>query len=296
MSEYEYPKLKVLAITNHKGGVAKTTLAKLITEYFVRKGLRVLGVDIDPQTNYSMRFVNMDSETRSPPIHPNFNPDDPDWEDLPTPPPGYWSIAQFFRLGYVEPYDTDFENLKFIPSHKSELTKFLEEVKSNEIEDLVIGHMRNMFSLDYYQDEFDIVVIDTPPQTSALIASAYRAATHILIPTMLDEDSITGMVDMAQLWKKENEFRTDGKLQLVGILPTIYDNQAASERRSMERLESSGGLSEKIIKPVMRRLRAYSNTSATYSNPSSLFDMHDSTAAKKEALQFSEEIYRRIFE
>ncbi len=296
LSESEYSSLKVLTIGNHKGGVAKTTLSKLLAEFGVRSGKRVLGIDIDPQCNFSARFVAMESEGGAPPPHPEFNPDDPLWNDLAYVPPGYWSIAEFFKLGYVEPYPTDYPNLSFIPAHKRDLTLFLEQVEKSDIEDAVIGHIRQMLALDYYQEEFDLVIIDTPPQTSALTASAARAATHLLIPTEMQEDSVAGMADMAQLWQAENQTRVGEKLHLVGILPTKYDQASAAQRRTLESLQQNQVLGSKLLQPPMRYLQTYANASSTYANPRSLFEMHENTAAKIEAEEFCELIYRRIFE
>lgn len=297
MSEtIDYTRLKVLTIGNHKGGVAKTTLSKLMAEYCVKKGKRVLGIDIDPQCNFSARFVDMENNGSTPPQHPAFDSKDPAWNDMAYSPPGYWSIAEFFRLGYVEPYDTDYENLKFIPAHKHELTRFLEQVEKNDVEDAVIDHMRDMLALDYYQEEFDLVIIDTPPQTSALTASAARAATHLLIPSEMQEDSVAGMADMAQLWQNENRNRVGGRLELVGILPTKYDNNSASQRRTLESILDNAVLGKEVISPSMRYLQTYANSSSTYSNPRSLFDMHESTAARIEAEAFCEVIYKRMFE
>lgn len=291
----DYSHLKVLTISNHKGGVAKTTLSKLLTEYSVRTGKRVLGIDIDPQCNFSARFVQMESDGGAPPQHPNFDPTDPAWDDLAYAPPGYWSIAEFFRLGYVEPYPTDNPNLHFIPSHKKELTTFLEQVERNSIQEAVVEHMRAMLSMEYYQEEFDLVIIDTPPQTSALTASAARAATHLLIPTEMQEDSVAGMADMAQLWQAENQTRQHEKLHLVGILATKYDPQSAAQRRTLEQLTLNPVLGSKLIQPPMRYLQTYANSSATYANPRSLFEMHEGTSARIEAEEFCQVIYERIF-
>lgn len=291
----DYSHLKVLTISNHKGGVAKTTLSKMLTEYSVRYGKRVLGIDIDPQCNFSARFVQMESDGGAPPQHPSFDPTDPAWDDLAYAPPGYWSIAEFFRLGYVEPYPTDNPNLHFIPSHKKELTTFLEQVERNSIQEAVIEHMRAMLSMEYYQEEFDLVIIDTPPQTSALTASAARAATHLLIPTEMQEDSVAGMADMAQLWQAENQTRQHEKLQLVGILATKYDPQSAAQRRTLEQLSLNPVLGDRLIQPPMRYLQTYANSSATYANPRSLFEMHESTPARVEAEEFCRVIYERIF-
>jgi chromosome partitioning protein len=287
--------LRVLAIMNHKGGIAKTTLAKLLTEYAVRAGKRVLGIDIDPQCNYSARFVAMEADGGAPPPHPNFDPADPTWDELAYAPPGYWSIAEFFRLGYVEPYPTLAPNLYFIPSHKRELTHFLEQVERSSIDEAVIEHMRSMLALDFYQEEFDLVVIDTPPQTSALTASAGRAATHLLIPTEMQEDSVAGMADMAQLWQAENQTRETEKLHLVGILPTKFDTKSAAQRRTLEQLHQNKVLGDKLIEPPMRYLQTYANSSATYANPRSLFDMHPETPARVEAEAFCQVIFQRIF-
>ncbi|WP_446812225.1 ParA family protein (plasmid) [Methylomonas sp. 2BW1-5-20] len=291
----DYSHLKVLTISNHKGGVAKTTLSKMLTEYSVRHGKRVLGIDIDPQCNFSARFVQMESDGGAPPQHPNFDPTDPAWDDLAYAPPGYWSIAEFFRLGYVEPYPTDNPNLHFIPSHKKELTTFLEQVERNSIQEAVVEHMRAMLSMEYYQEEFDLVIIDTPPQTSALTASAARAATHLLIPTEMQEDSVAGMADMAQLWQAENQTRQHEKLQLVGILATKYDPQSAAQRRTLEQLSLNPVLGDRLIQPPMRYLQTYANSSATFANPRSLFEMHESTPARIEAEEFCRVIYERIF-
>jgi chromosome partitioning protein len=297
MSIDDYKNLKVLTIGNNKGGVGKTTLSKIITEYCLLKGKRVLGIDIDPQCNFSNRFVKMVSGLNGlePPQHPDFEPSDPDWDDLPYVPPGYWSIAELYRLGYGEVYDTDFDNLKFIPSHKRELNEFLEEVQKRNVEDSVISLLRRVLSDDYYQEEFDIVIIDTPPQTSSLTASAARAATHLLIPTELNEDSVAGMADMSQLWQTENQVRTDDKLILAGIIPTKYDTTSAAQRKTLESLELNEILGDKLISPPMRYLQTYANSSSTYANPRSLFDMHKTTVARKEAEQFCESIFRRIF-
>ncbi len=291
----DYANLKVLTIGNHKGGVAKTTLSKMLSEYCIGRGIRVLGIDIDPQCNFSARFVQMEADGGAPPQHPDFDPQDPFWDELPYAPPGYWSIAEFFKLGYVDPYPTDYPNLSFIPAHKTELTAFLEQVEKNEIEEAVIGHIREILSLEFYQDEFDLVIIDTPPQTSALTWSAVRAATHLLIPTELNEDSVAGMADMALMWQSENKARIDSRLKLVGILPTKYDIHSAAQRRTLESLQQNEVLGEKIISPAMRYLQTYANSSATYANPRSLFEMHESTPARVEAEKFCEQIYRRVF-
>lgn len=290
-----YKNLKVITIINNKGGVAKSTLSKILCEYFVRKGKRVLGIDVDPQCNFSMRFVDIDTKTYSPVTHPDFDPNDPLWDELPTPPPGYWSVAQFYRLGYVVPYPTCYENMKFIPSSKLELVDFLEKVEKSSLEEEVINHMREMLSMDYYQDEFDVVIVDNPPQISALTASTARAATHILIPTEMQEDSVNGMADTSLLWQTENEYRQDDELKLIGIIPTKFDKKSANQRRVLEQLKSNEILGKHIIDPPMRYLHTYATSSATFADPGSIFEINEGNVALKETKMFCDHIYKKVF-
>lgn len=289
--------MNVLSIMNHKGGVGKTTLSKLISEWGVRQGLRVLGIDMDPQANFSTRFIEMieeDGRPSVPPIHPDFDPDDPDWDELPAPPPGFWSIAQLFRLGYVEPYPTLYENMMFIPSHRTELTDLLLEVKKADIEDALVRVLKDVLDDEYYAQLFDLVVVDTPPQVSPITAAAARAATHLLIPTMMHEDSLRGMISMAELWRSENLSRTDNEVKLVGLLPTLYDRRAADQRANLEELQHHQMLSGYLLPQPMSHMTTYRSSSSTYAEPKSLFDLSEKNRCRQEATVICEEIFRRI--
>ena len=58
--------MRVLAIVQNKGGVGKTTVARILTEYFGMQGIRVLGIDLDPQCNFSRRFLTMQLDPTDP--------------------------------------------------------------------------------------------------------------------------------------------------------------------------------------------------------------------------------------
>ena len=288
--------MRVLSIMNHKGGVGKTTLSKLISEWGVRQGLRVLGVDMDPQANFSSRFIEMveeDGRPSAPPTHPAFDPNDEDWDALPTPPPGYWSIAQLFRLGYVEPYPTRHEKMMFIPSHRTELTDLLLEVRKADIEDALVRVLVDVLKDDYYTENFDLVVIDTPPQVSPITAAAARAATHLLIPTMMHEDSLRGMISMAELWRSENLSRADNELKLVGVLPTLYDRRASDQRANMEELQQHQVMSPYLLKQPMSHMTTYRSSNTTYAEPKSLFDLSEKNRCRQEAVTICDEILQR---
>lgn len=303
-----YDKLRVLSILNHKGGVAKTTLAKLLSEYIVlMEKRRVLGIDLDPQANFSKRFVAMKETDGSisgqptrlmaPPPHPDFDPDDPDWENLQPPPPGYWSTAELFRYGFVDPYETAYDNMKIIPAHTTALTELMLEVGKASIEKAFVEQLHSLLLDEYYQENFDIVIIDTPPQVSPITSAAARAATDILIPTQLKEDSMDGLRAAVQLWSAENTRRTaDEELKLVGILPTMVEMKFAQQRAYHEEIQGSGKLKKYLLPTPMRRMETYSTSSMSFANPSSLFGLSDKNVARCEAQRFCKEIITGVMQ
>ena len=66
--------MKIIAVVNNKGGVGKTTTSRILAEYFsIVKNERVLALDMDPQANFSNRYLKMEidpyqQEGRIPPI------------------------------------------------------------------------------------------------------------------------------------------------------------------------------------------------------------------------------------
>lgn len=280
--------MKILAIMNHKGGVGKTTVTRLASEHFARSGKRVLGIDTDPQCNYSARFLDMtrDPGTRSlaPPPHPDFKPQNETWASFPSAPPGYWSIAQLYSLGYIEPYPTRLKKLSIIPSHSDDLKTFLGEVETAHIENQVINHLKTILSDHYFALNFDLIIIDTPTQVSALTRSVLHAATHLLIPTQLHPNSIEGMMDMAQAWQLERACRsTDNPLTITGILPTRYNPHAAQQQQLLRSLSQIDG-TRRYLLPAMRHMTTYETASATYESKS-LFDLHPANPCRKNATQ-----------
>ena len=70
--------MQVIAVVQNKGGVGKTTLTRVLAEYFARKGRRALVVDLDAQCNLSRRFLDMEYDSADPdgvlpPLHPDYD-------------------------------------------------------------------------------------------------------------------------------------------------------------------------------------------------------------------------------
>ena len=241
--------MKVVAFVNNKGGVGKTTCSRTMAEYFSKEmGLRTLGIDFDPQCNFSNRFIQMEIDTvsregRTPPIHPLYDPSDPDDADW----DGRSSIAGIFYGQGVIPYPTYIEKLDLAPAYGERLLA-AEAVRKDEVVEKVHKRLAEFLNSEDVREAYDVVVIDTAPSKGPLTLSVIRAATHIIIPTVMEEQVIEGVYGMMQLWMQESLRRTkDNPLHLVGILPTLFKNTTSLHNQMLESLKENPELSAYLV-------------------------------------------------
>lgn len=180
-------KLQTLAVTNFKGGSAKTTTALYLAQFLALQGYRVLAVDLDPQASLTTMFG----------LQPEFDLKEGDtlygaicYDDRRRP------LADIIRPTY-------FEGIELVPGNL-ELMEF-----EHETPRLLASGKRlpgQMFFkrvgavLSDVQERFDVVVIDCPPQLGYLTLGAVCAATSLLItvhPQMVDVASMSQFLLMA---------------------------------------------------------------------------------------------------
>lgn len=283
--------MHVIVVAQNKGGEGKTTLSRLLIDYLGRKGLRTLGIDMDPQCNLSQRFLAMDMDPSSPdgvlpPVHPEFDPEDTKWD-------GRSSVNDIYRsrsdLG-VWPYATKYENVQIIPGNGKAM-RDLEMVRKDEVKELIHDRMQNFLSEEDVQAAFDVVVIDTAPSKSPLTISAIRAATHIVIPCQMEQMSIEGLLGMIQLWRQENRSRTT-KIEMIGIMPNKF-RHVALHRANLEKLQENPGISP-YLTPVKLGLRtAFAEADEVEAKPRTVFDLSPSNDARQDATNVCEYILER---
>ncbi len=214
---------RVLVVGNNKGGVGKTFVAKSLAEYMaILHGMRVLAIDLDPQTNLSRRYLEMQvlsgSNDYGPPIHPDYDAlSDEDWD-------GYSDAADIWLKGGAVPYPTNYTGLEIIPAHATKLQD-LEYIKRKDLYEAVIQQLQ-MFV--YHQDvtsNYDITVLDTQPSKGPLVQAAMHAASHVLIPTQLEAPAVEGLQGMLSQRRLVNRDRpSTDQLKLVGVLPNLVRN------------------------------------------------------------------------
>ena len=168
-------KLQVITVVNFKGGSGKTTTAAHLAQYLALRGYRVLAIDLDPQASFSAlhgyqpEFDVGENET----LYGAIRFDEQQR-----------SLKEVIRKTY-------FGNLDLVPANL-ELMEFEHETPKAL---LGVNQPREMFftrmdeALASVADDYDVVVVDCPPQLGYLTMSAMCSATAVLVtvhPQMLD--------------------------------------------------------------------------------------------------------------
>jgi chromosome partitioning protein len=288
--------MKIIAFVNNKGGVGKTTCSKIMAEYLSKvKKMSVLGIDFDPQCNFSHQYLHMEidpvaPEGLIPPIHPDYNPDDPDdseWE-------GRSSIAEIFYGQGVVPYPTYIESLDIAPGHADRLLA-AESVRKSEVVEKVHKQLANFLNSEDVKAAYDVVIIDTAPSKGPLTVSVMKAATDIVIPSVMEEQPVQGIYGMLQLWMQESLAREKSRpLNLVGILPNLF-KQTRLHKDLLQSLQDNPALNRYILPVKLNQRIVYAEVDSEEANPRSIFDFPDDHVAKREALEAYQYITERIY-
>lgn len=288
--------MHIIAFVNNKGGVGKTTCSKLMAEYLSkRKNLRTLCIDFDPQCNFSHQYLHMEIDPAAPeglipPIHPDFDPTDTadaEWD-------GRSSIAEIFYGQGVVPYPTYVEKMDIAPGHADKLLT-AESVRRSEVVDKVHKQLSQFLNSPDVNDAYDAVVIDTAPSKGPLTISVIKAATHIVIPSVMEEQPVQGIYGMLQLWMQESLMREKGRpLNLVGILPNMF-KQTRLHKDILKSLQDNPSIGKYVLPVKFSQRIVFAEVDAADSNPRSIFDFPAQHVAVSEAEEVCSHIAERIF-
>lgn len=157
---------RIIAIANHKGGVAKTTSCVNIAAALAKMGRRILLVDVDPQANLTSSFTDESKIEAS--IYDAMKGD----------------AAPIMNIG---------DNLDLIPSHID--LAGADMVFSNKIAREQI--LRNI--LDEIKEDYDYIIIDTPPALGLVTINALTAAQSVIISICAETLPLRGLVMLDEM-------------------------------------------------------------------------------------------------
>ena len=200
---------RVIAFANQKGGVAKTTTALNLGVAFAEQGMNVLLVDLDPQGNLTMsQGLNPDSIERS----------------------------MFDVLVHRVPITEVIHQMEVDLAVSSIDLAGAELALSS-----MIGRERALEkALAPVKDNYNYVLIDTPPSLGLLTINALVAAHGVIVPVQCEYLSLRGLVQLENTLTMIRE-NLNPEVGIQGILPTMYDKRTLHSREAVEILEENFG-------------------------------------------------------
>jgi len=223
---------RIIAITNQKGGVGKTTTAINLAATLAEANQRILLLDFDPQGNATSGFgIEVDDTENT--IYGVLT--------------GDCNMDEAILVDVID-------NLDLIPSDMNLAAADIEFV-SHEDKNLILKNL-----LDPYKNKYDYIIIDCPPSLGTITVNALTAANSVIIPIQCEYYALEGLNQVLNTIGIVQQGLNTG-LVVEGIVFTMYDGRNKLSQQVVETVRENykGNIYETLIPRNVRLAEAPSH-------------------------------------
>ncbi len=206
--------IKVVAVANQKGGVAKTTTVQSLGVAMAEQGHRVLAVDLDPQACLTFSF-GLDPDELDASLH-----------DV---------LVRRARLADVVHPVVGIDGLDLVPATIDLAGAEVHLLSRTGREHVLARAMLPVL------DDYDAVLIDCPPSLGVLTINGLTAAEAVIVPLQCEALSHRGVGQLLETIEDVRQFANE-KLRVLGVIPTMFDARTTHSRQVLSEVEQRYGL------------------------------------------------------
>ncbi|MBD0404555.1 ParA family protein [Flammeovirga sp. EKP202] len=247
---------QVISISNHKGGVGKTTSVVNLGAGLHQLGKKVLMIDMDPQANLSQSLGVFEPEN---------------------------SVYKLLRgAANIEDAIMELElDLHMIPSELDLSGAELELSMEAGREFILKGHINKV------KEDYDYILIDCPPSLGLLTINAFTTSNQVFFPLQAQFLATQGLTKLLEVIEKVQQ-RLNADLEIGGVFITQYDQRKILNRNVREAITKHFG--DKLFKTVIRENVALAEAPSKQTN---IFRYNAKSNGAKDYWDLAQEVLER---